>query len=479
MPGRIGNQAPTQSVILPYKKSLGNEALELYKQSGRKPIEWQTNLVSNIMGQDDQGLWVHQKFGYSVPRRNGKNEILAIRELWGLINGERICHTAHRTTTSHAAWNRLVKILADSGYAELGRPKKDETVPDQSYKLTKQYGLESIQLTNGGEIVFRTRTVQGGLGEGFDLLVIDEAQEYTTAQEAALVYTVSDSMNPQTIFCGTPPTTNSVGTVFAKMRDDTLAGQSYDTGWAEWSIDQKPQSMLDADLWYKTNPSMGYHLDERKIRAEYRPSDELDFLIQRLGYWFKYSLKSAITEADWKAMEVNARPDLLDQRFFGIKFGTDGLNACLSIAAKTTDGKVFVEAIDCRPVRSGIEWIIPYLKNPKTRAVVADGKRGQQMLADMMKASKLKAPIIPTVPEIIIANAKFESAIFEGTICHIDQQALCNAVSNCEHRSIGSNGGFGYKSLDEKFEVALVESTALAYWLCSESKERKKQKVII
>ena len=360
-------------------------------------------------------------------------------------NGEKICHTAHRTTTSHQAWDRLVKILADSGYTELGRAKKGEEPPEKSYRLTKQYGLESIELTNGGSAVFRTRTVNGGLGEGFDLLVIDEAQEYTTAHESALIYTVSDSANPQTIFCGTPPTVNSVGTVFPKMREDTLAGNSYDTGWAEWSVESKPKDLMDKSLWYKTNPSMGFHLNERKIRAEYRPADELDFLIQRLGFWFQYSLKSAITEEEWRSTEVKKAPELMDKRFFGVKFGNDGMNACLAVAAKTADGRVFVEAVDCRPIRSGIEWIIPFLKNPKCGGVIIDGQRGQQMLLDAMKSAKLKTPDIPSVAEIITANAKFENAVFNDGIRHIDQTSLTNAISNCEHRNIGSKGGFGYQ----------------------------------
>ena len=62
---------------------------------------------------------------------------------------------------------------------------------------------------------FRTRTGTGGLGEGFDLLVIDEAQEYEADQESALKYVVTDSKNPQKqSFVGTPPTPISSGTIF-------------------------------------------------------------------------------------------------------------------------------------------------------------------------------------------------------------------------------------------------------------------------
>src|SRR5690554_6326923 len=98
---KIGSQTPTKSVILPYdaKKSLGREAIEIYEKSGRTAYDWQRFLVDAIMARNNDDLWTHMMFGFSVPRQNGKNEVIAIRELWGLINGECILHTAHRTTT--------------------------------------------------------------------------------------------------------------------------------------------------------------------------------------------------------------------------------------------------------------------------------------------------------------------------------------------------------------------------------------------
>ena len=185
---RIGRQTPTQVVVLPYTETKGPEAIELYTKGNRTCWEWEKLLLCDIMALDQEGFWRHPKFGYSVPRRNGKNEIVGIRELWGLKNGETIMHTAHRTTTSHRAWERLLGMLERAGY------KKDE-----HYKSTAQYGLETITMLtdDGGRIHFRTRSSKGGLGEGVDLLVIDEAQEYTREQQTALQYIVTDSGNPR------------------------------------------------------------------------------------------------------------------------------------------------------------------------------------------------------------------------------------------------------------------------------------------
>lgn len=108
---RKGRQTPTESVVLPYTQTHGADAVELYNKSGRTAQDWQELLQYDILAVNDEGLWVHTKVGYSVPRRNGKNEIIAMREMWGLQNNEKILHTAHRTTTSHAAWERLCNLL--------------------------------------------------------------------------------------------------------------------------------------------------------------------------------------------------------------------------------------------------------------------------------------------------------------------------------------------------------------------------------
>ena len=104
----LGRQTPTRSVVLPYEKTKGAQAVKLYNLTGRKAQEWQELMLQDIMGVGEDGLWTHVKFGYSVPRRNGKSEILAMRELWGLVMGERIpikgTRHAHGTSHDNDAW---------------------------------------------------------------------------------------------------------------------------------------------------------------------------------------------------------------------------------------------------------------------------------------------------------------------------------------------------------------------------------------
>lgn len=464
MTKRIGKQKPTKSKILPFKKTLAGGAIELYQKSKRKAYEWQKNLLDAILAVNDEELWVHMKFGFSVPRQNGKNEVVAIRELEGLEKGERILHTAHRTTTSGTAFNRLLAIMEDCGYEE-----------GEHYTKIKAIGRESIVMVDGGKIDFRTRTSTGGLGESFDLLVIDEAQEYTDDQESALKYTIAASPNPQTILIGTPPTPISSGTVFADLRNATLEGNNEDTGWAEWSVEEE-SDVRDVELWYQTNPSLGLRLTERTIRSEVG-DDDLDFNVQRLGLWIKYNQKSAISQNEWEELKVDILPKFKGKLFVGIKYGHDGTNVAMSIAVKTKDDDIFVESIDCQSIRQGNAWIIAFLKQADVQEIVIDGASGQNILANEIKDARIKKPILPTVKEIIVANSTFEQGLFQQTIKHKGQPSLSQVVTNCEKRNIGSSGGFGYRSQIEENDIALMDSVILAFWSCSSSKPPKKQKI--
>lgn len=463
---RIGRQTPTKSFVLPYKASRYQEAVDIYERSGQKVLEWQKLLLKDIMAVNDDGLWTHMSVGFSVPRRNGKTEVLTERELWGLEHGEKIVHTAHRTNTSHDAWDKLKRLLEKSGYEE----KED-------FQSNKAKGAESLELYDtGGRIFFRTRSGTGGLGEGFDLLVIDEAQEYTSDQQSALDYTITSSPNPQIIMCGTPPTAVSKGTVFEPYRRNCLAGTAEDSMWSEWSIDEEAKDRSNPDLWFETNPSLGLLMTERAVKRELA-GESTDFNIQRLGLWLSYNQSSAITEQEWQKLKVSSRPEFTGRLFVGIKYGKDNKNVSLSVAVKTTDGRTFVECLDCRPIAVGNGWILETLQTLDAEKIVVDGANGQGLLCQQAKEAGLrKKPILPKVPEIIEANASFTLAVQSETLCHNGQPSLAAAVCNCEKRAIGSNGGFGYRSQNPDIDVSLMDSSILAYWACITHKEPVKQR---
>lgn len=465
MDKRTGRQEPTVSFVLPYRDTKGPQAVKLYEMTRKSALEWQKGLIYDILAVNDDGQWTHTKCGYEIPRQNGKGEVILMRELYGLVTGERILHTAHRVTTSHSAFERMCKALELMGL-----------VKDEDYSSIKAKGQEKVELFNGGVIEFRTRTATGGLGESYDLLVIDEAQEYQSSHETALKYVISASGNPQTIMCGTPPTAVSSGTVFVNFRDDVLAGMSDNCYWAEWSVPEM-SNIENVDLWYETNPSLGFTLSERTIRDELGQADDvkIDFNIQRLGLWLKYNQKSVISETAWTSLNMDKLPDLTGKMGVGIKYNKDGETVSLAIAIKTTDGKVFVEAVNRKFVREGNAWIVDWLRKAKNNVlkVVVDGANGQMLLEEAMTQERMQKPVLPKVKEIIAANQAFEEAIYQQTICHMDQPSVTAVISNCQHRAIGSAGGFGFQPLNELLDISLMDSLILAHYAVITFKEQK------
>ena len=153
---RIGRQTPTQSAIIPYTASKGVEAAKLYALTGRELMEWQREVLKNMLAVTDEGLWTHIKFGYSVSRRNGKTEMVYAREMWGLLHGEKILHTAHRTDTAHSSWESLYELIKKTG------------IPiEHTFRAN---GREHIFITGGGRIEYRTRTSKVRLGQGYDFM---------------------------------------------------------------------------------------------------------------------------------------------------------------------------------------------------------------------------------------------------------------------------------------------------------------------
>lgn len=461
---RIGRQEPTISYVLPYEKTDGETAVDLYELTGRTALPWQQGIIYDILAKNEDGKWTHTTFAFSVPRQNGKGEILIMRELYGLAIGERIMHTAHLTSTSHKAWERLCDIL---------------DMLDIPYRSIKAKGQEIIELTDGGRVEFRTRTNTGGLGETYDLLVIDEAQEYQASQQSALKYVIAASKNPQTIMTGTPPTPISSGTVFKSRRRDILAGDRENSGWAEWSVEEFADP-TDSDLWYETNPSLNLtELDERSIKDEISTDEDgvIDFNIQRLGLWIKYNQKSAILKSEWQQIEVKKLPKFSKHINIGIKYNKNGDTVSMAAAVRTDDGKIFLEAIGCRPVREGNEWIIRFLKKAKgVNRIIVDGAGSQEILRDELKAVKVKRVILPKVADVKKANATFMKNLYDDQLRHMEQPSLERVVTNCEKRAIGTNGGFGFQAIRDQDDISIMDAVILAVWATEEFKEPHKQR---
>lgn len=81
---RIGRQEPTVWSTLPYTHTEGQDVIDSYEETGQSVMEWQKMQINAILAVDEEGKYIHRKYGLSVPRRNGKTEVFLMRELYAL-----------------------------------------------------------------------------------------------------------------------------------------------------------------------------------------------------------------------------------------------------------------------------------------------------------------------------------------------------------------------------------------------------------
>ena len=180
-----GNQIPTFTHCENYTKTEGGYAADISRSYDLVPHPWQETVLNDWLAVDDNGILIHSFCCLLVPRQNGKTGVSDPRETWGLVKrGEWILHTAQEFQTAKKAFDRLRRKFGtrrNDPYAEY--PELNALVD----RYTVSAGQMVLDLKNGGHIEFRTRGNNSDMGRGgtFDVVVIDEAQSYTEAQDAA------------------------------------------------------------------------------------------------------------------------------------------------------------------------------------------------------------------------------------------------------------------------------------------------------
>ena len=122
---RIGSQEP-RIRVLPKRDdweelySDGDDACALSSAYGLCPDKWQRLVITDWLKRDSRDQFAAVSCGLALPRQNGKNAVIEMRELYGLVAcGEKILHTAHRVDTARKAFLRLASFFENDAYPEL------------------------------------------------------------------------------------------------------------------------------------------------------------------------------------------------------------------------------------------------------------------------------------------------------------------------------------------------------------------------
>lgn len=484
MARKYGKQKPRIRFAPAYKYSDGADASELVKAYGYELDPWQKDVIKDWLGRDERDKYTSTTCGLSVPRQNGKNTLLEVRELYGLaINGEKMIHTAHQMNTARDAFLRLKKLF-------------DADVNEDLAKLVKTIrsgnGMEEIELKNGGRIKFSSRSNVSNLGFSVDVVVFDEAQALTDEQISVIMPIISASPNDnrQMIYTGTPPTVSMNGEVFARIRQSAIEQTNSELTWYEWSIEKLPPKGTKIDkllnLAYDVNPAMGRRLTPEFTRQEALGMSLDGFSIMRLGWWSEIGNMKAITEQMWKDTFIKPEDAPTEGIVtYGVKFSPDGVHVAISACRRTAEGVCHVECIHSSTVVEGLNWMVDFFCEPerkkRTSAIAIDGRNGMGVLCNSLSQYYPKnAILLPSTKGVVDASVMFENALRDKEITHTNdkqgsQDELDVSALTAVKRDVGSDGGWAYGGENP----TPLEACTLALWASRNTKRDPNRKAVV
>ena len=449
----MGSQEPSVRIAPEYLKSDGYDAVKLLSIGNLILDPWQSDAMDDWMAISPSGKWVCKTCGLSVPRQNGKTGLLAGRSESGmLMYNETVLYTAHLQKTATETFEEMANFF-DS-------PKLRKYIKDIKTAL----GREQIILKSGAKVKFLARTRNGGRGQHGDLLIFDEAQELDDDAQASFIPAISASLNPQTIYAGTPPDPNITGDVFRRIREKTINGETKAASWLEFSVDEIGD-VHNQKRWAATNPALGRRILLSTIEGESEQMDADTFARERLGWWTPIVTERvdyAINKDLWDAC-VSDEPKPEGKTAYGVKFSPDGSVVSLCGAVIDENGKIRISLIDKRSTGEGTQWLADWLnaRYKKASCVVIDGRNGVDVLVDKIKDTwKYKNSVIrPNTKDVIGAVSMLMNDLSEKTITWYSKQVvLRDSALTSTKRSIGGGWGFGGD------DSTPIEACSLALW---------------
>lgn len=449
----MGSQEPSVRIVPEYSATDGMDAERILRSGGLLLDPWQNIVVCDWMAMTPDGKWVCKTCGGSVARQNGKTGLIEGRAEAGMIlYNEQVLYTAHLQKTATETFEEMASFF--------DTPKLRKYLKDIKTAL----GREQIILRSGARVKFLARTRNGGRGQHGDLLIFDEAQELDEEQQASFLPAISASLNPQTIYVGTPPSPDVTGTVFRRIRDGAIAGDTKATAWFEFSVDEIGD-VTDRSRWALTNPALGRRILETTIEGEQEQMDPDTFARERLGWWtpvVESREDYAIPKEAWDACKSD-EPKPEGKTAYGVKFSVDGSEVCLCGAVIPQDGPARISLIERRPMGVGTQWLADWLnaRYNKASCVVIDGRNGVDVLIDKIADTwKFKGSVIkPSVKEMLAAVGSLTNALNERTVTWFSKQlALRESAITSIKRPISGGYGFGGEN------SIPIEAAALALW---------------
>lgn len=476
-PVALLGEAPPRVLVEPKgaRQNSWEDVSDLSAQAGIVLDGWQEVILRAAMGERSDAMWAAKRVGVSVPRQNGKSQLLVARALAGaLLFGEKkIVISAHQADTARETFQKFMEIHDDDDNQWL----RDRIKPNG---IMAAINREAIKFRNGAVIQFKARTGAGGRGFSSDCLMLDEAQRLKRSSWVSINSTMSAMQNPQVWLLGTPPTRDDIdagmGEVFESIRTAARDGVSTAAAWCEWGADPKsgdydPASELTR---WSANPAWNTRINHEVVQGEFESYSPEEFALDRLGIWLSDvgAGTRAISEKVWTDAEVEHPP--AGDMTYAVAFSVAGDRMSLAGHVGSTESG-HVELLDSTTeVEAGLAAVADWFVAPNTAGlprwrgmtvVVLSGAAGAGVLRQYLvdRGVPPRRIIVANTPQYLQACEMFREAVEkESSVTHLasdGQAALDESVAVTDKDKRG-----GWIPTTPDGDETPLEAVSLALW---------------
>lgn len=302
-----------------------------------------------------------------IGRQNGKTTLGAILSLYFLycLRTGLVIGTAQDLEQAEDTWTMCVEFA--QAYPDLA---------DQIAHVWHTNGAKRLQLTGGRDYRVRASTRKAGRGKSADLVLLDELREHQSwdawgalsktgiAKKNALLWCMSNAGDGSSVVLrhfrlrAHALLDDPDGIVRALAEGEPLDEDTDldDTalGIFEWSAEPSlPKTSREA--WAQANPSLGYTIEERTIRAACIDDPDDVFKTECLCQWVTATITPPFPVGSWEAGMDPASfiaPD--SELFFGVDVSDDRTKASVAVCGLRPDRSYHAELVEYRP---GVGWL--------------------------------------------------------------------------------------------------------------------------
>lgn len=421
---------------------------------------WQELILESSMGERSDATWAAKRVGISVPRQNGKSQLLVSRALAGaLLFGERkIVISAHQQDTARESFGKLLEIIEADANGWL----RSRIRPGG---IMQAINRESVKFTTGATIQFKARTQSGGRGFSSDCLMLDEAQRLDRRAWVSINSTMSAMPNPQVWLLGTPPTPEDKGEVFGSVRQAAISGLSTASAWLEWAADPDADDFDPASEYtrWSANPAWNVRINHEIVQGEFESYTAEEFAQDRLGIWGEaLRTDGVISPPQWSGClapdaEITSRPTV------AIDVSPMLTHTGIVAAGKTADGRVGVEVTSDGETlidyREGTEWAVELLTRNRAHVWMAAGSAAET-LADRLVAGGCRVDVMSRT-DYAKACVNFAAMVAQKRLVHRGQSELDKHVTVGAKRS-ADEGLWTWGRIKSSSDITLLVAATVA-----------------